>query len=90
MPHDHNTHPVTELHQSSQTLKEQTLFAHRQAATGANNARQVGAELAALDLEKAFQQLRQMVALVGGKSATSSEDNVVTFLDRAALSHAAE
>lgn len=90
MPHDQNTHPATELRQSSQTLKEQTLFAHRQAATSANNARQIGTELAALDLEKAFQQLRQMVALVGGKSAASSDDNVVAFPDRAAFSHAAE
>ena len=89
MAHKNDSHPVTALRQSSQTLQEQTMFAQRQANTVARNSRQVSADLAALDMKKAFQQLRQMVALVGGKSA-SREDNVVEFPAPQAQSCAAE
>ena len=89
MTHNTNSQPFATLHSSSQTLREQTLFAHRQAATGASRARKASEKLADLDLELAFRQLRQMVALVGGKSA-SSDDTVVAFPDQRSLRHAAE
>jgi len=50
MAHNNNAHPVNDLLLSSQSLREQTNFAHRQAATGASRASQAVAELAALDL----------------------------------------
>lgn len=89
MTRDTNAQPFATLHEHSQTLREQSMFAHRQAATGAERARQVSTDLADLDLEKAFSQLRQMVALVGGKSAPR-EDTVVAFPAHRALLQAAE
>lgn len=89
MAHNNNTHPVNDLLLSSQTLREQTSFAHRQAATGASRASQAVAELAALDLEKAFSQLHEMVALVGGNSVRE-KSNVVPFSLNKAYAQAAE
>ena len=89
MTHNNNSHPVSALRQTSQSLREQTRFAQRQATTGANKARQASQELAALDMEKAFQQLRQMVTMVGGKPATR-DDNVVAFPNTAPIGKAAE
>jgi len=86
MTHNLDNHPVMELRNSSQALHEQSLFAHRQATNGAERARKASESLAELDLEKAFRQLRQMVAMVGGKSAhadaadaNANAANVVTF-----------
>lgn len=86
MTRNTGSHPVFELRQSSQVLQERSLFAHRQAATGAERARKASEALAELDLEKAFRQLRQMVKIVGGKSASDSAStapmtstNVVSF-----------
>lgn len=81
MAHDTINQSITELRQSSQHLQQQTQFAHRQAATGAQRARSISADLAELDLEKAFRQLREMVALVGGKSRLDN-NNVVPFKDQ--------
>jgi len=89
MAHNNNTHPVNDLLLSSQSLREQTLFAHRQAATGASRASQAVEELAALDLEKSFSQLREMVTLVGGTSVKEGS-NVVAFSSNKAYAQAAE
>lgn len=89
MAHNNNAHPVNDLLLSSQTLREQTNFAHRQTATGASHASQAVAQLAALDLEKAFSQLRQMVAIVGGTSV-KEKSNVLPFSLNTAYAQAAE
>lgn len=68
MAHNNKGHPAFQLHLSSQHLREQALFAHRQAANSAARTRQLSAELAALDVKQVFRQLREMVAMVGGKS----------------------
>lgn len=83
MAHINNARPVNDLLLSSQSLREQTSFAHRQAATGASRASQAVAELAALDLEEAFRQLHQMVALIGGHSVTENSNVVAFSLDKA-------
>ena len=74
MAHNKNDHPAVQLRLSSQHLREQTLFAQRQAANSAARTRQLSAELAALDLENVFRQLREMVAMVGGKSRRASNE----------------
>lgn len=74
MAHDTTTHPATALFQCSQHLQQRTLFAQRQAANSAARTRQLSAELAALDLENVFRQLREMVAMVGGKSRRASNE----------------
>ncbi|HEY9163360.1 MAG TPA: hypothetical protein VIN57_02025 [Magnetovibrio sp.] len=85
MTHKTINQSITELRQSSQHLQQQTQFAHRQAATGAKRAKNVGAELAELDLEKTFRQLRQMVSMIGGKSRSDGTDTISFANQRRAM-----
>lgn len=89
MAHNNNACPAHNLLISSRNLREQTNFAHRQTVTGASRASQAVTELAALDLEKAFSQLREMVALVSGTS-DKEKSNVVPFSLNKARVQAAE
>ena len=86
-----NNHPVTVLRQTSQSLQEKSMFAERQASNSAARARQASLDLANLDLEKAFRQLREMVAIVGGKNTrTDTTASVIDFPVKKQVAQAAE
>jgi len=68
-----SNHPVSDMRSRSIKLREQTLFAARQAQTGTTRAQKAGSDIAALDLEGMFHQLHQLVAIVGGKSRHTKE-----------------
>lgn len=74
-------HPITTMAASSNTLREHAKSTHRQATEGAHQARSAIEALAALDMDKIFSQLREMVALVSApdEPAAPYADNVIAF-----------
>ena len=60
-------HPTHKLHNEATQLREQTTFAAKQASNHARHAQQASQDLASLDMEGIFAQLREMVRIVGGK-----------------------
>lgn len=74
-------HPIAEFHRASRMLREQTTFAHRQAATCARQAHQATMSIASLDMELAFRQLRELVAMVTEPTDAqrAAPDNVVAL-----------
>ena len=80
-----NLHPITTMATGSRALREHAEAAHRHATEGANQARAATEALAALDMDKVFAQLRQMVALVSAPAEPAlarADDNVVAFPSR--------
>lgn len=79
-----NAHPVTTMAATSHALRAHAETAHRQATEGADQARSAIEALAALDMDKVFAQLRQMVALVSEPDAPTVRraDNVIAFPSR--------
>jgi uncharacterized protein (DUF3084 family) len=69
MNHNGKTHQVEHLYQSSQHLREKSMFTERHAVNSAAKIRAVSADLSALKVDEIFGQLRQMVALIGGRNA---------------------
>lgn len=77
-------HPIIAMNEGLRTLREQAKAAHGQAALGAAQAREAAEALAALDLEQAFRQLREMVALISEPTDRPARqprqaENVVPF-----------
>lgn len=84
MHSDNDLHPIIAMNEGLRTLREQAKAAHDQAALGAAQAREATEALAALDLEQAFRQLREMVALISEPTDRPARqarqaDNVVPF-----------
>lgn len=80
MSNDNDLHAVIELRNAARNLNEQAMFAHKTAQTHSHRTRRAIEDLAALDLELVFSQLRQMVAIVSGKPTPAPapvRDNVV-------------
>lgn len=80
-------HPINNMRNTSEHLREQTLFAAKQAQNNASKARQSNANLAKLDIKGLFDQLHQMVELVGGKprhAIKNAEDRSRFTLPKAA------
>ena len=67
------THEVIHLHQFGQRLRADTLFAERQTVNHAKTLRTVSADLAALNTEEIFKQLREMIALVNDHKDHSAD-----------------
>ena len=73
-------HPVCTMCANAQTLRDQAKTTHSQAAHGAQQARKASEALAALDIDHAFRQLRQMVALLNDRPGQGRRAaNVVEF-----------
>ena len=89
MTFDANAQPVNDLLKNAQYLREQSHFAHRQATNSASRASKAVDDLAALNVEGAFRQVRKLVSIVGGDT-TKPKAPVVEFEDYPVVVYAAE
>jgi len=63
-----NDHPICNMCDNSKQLREQAMFAKKQAHNSVERAKKANTDIANLDIEGTFAQLHQLVAMVGGKS----------------------
>ncbi len=75
--------PFCTMYDTSQQLRDKAMFAHRQAATGAERARKKCGDIADLDMDGVFASLHKMVDLVGGKSRLARPTAPVPVLQAA-------
>lgn len=89
------SHAAVHLRDASQTLSQQAMFAHKSAQNHTKRAQQASRDLAELDFETVFRQLREMVAMVSNKPlpnthAPTGSNTVTTLESRRPMLRAAE